>query len=60
MAVIVKISGKTKPESVRKALRKFAKTKKEPVKQTIADFYGALPRTYEDGLTYQKKQRNEW
>ena len=59
MAVILKITRKTKPETVQKALRKLV-TKSSKPKKTIADFYGALPRAYEDGLAYQKKQRDEW
>ena len=49
MAVILKITRKTKPETVQKALRKLV-TKSSKPKKTIADFYGALPRAYEDGL----------
>jgi len=60
MAVVIKITSKTKPGTIQKALRKMAGKKTKPAPKTIADFYGALPHTFEDGLTYQKKQRNEW
>jgi hypothetical protein len=55
---IVRISKSSKPSEVKKALRKFASNKKG--RKRIADFYGALPKTYEDGLTYQRKQRDDW
>ena len=60
MAVIIKVTGKTKPETIQKAHRKIAGKKTKPSKKTLADFYGALPHAFEDGLTYQKKVRNEW
>lgn len=60
MSVIIKVNGKTKPGAIQKALRKVLQKEKKIEKRTIADFYGALPDTFEDGLTYQKKLRNEW
>lgn len=59
MGLIIKISGKEKPDAIRKALDNLLeiRRKKKPV---LADFYGALPYAYEDGLAYQQKQRNEW
>ena len=53
---VIRISKKSKPEEVNKALRKLATSKKS--KKKLSDFYGALPDTYEDGLTYQLKQRD--
>lgn len=58
MGAIIKISKKSKAEDIHKALLKLAGTKK--IKKKLSDFYGALPNTFEDGLTYQQKQRNEW
>ncbi|MFM8849140.1 MAG: hypothetical protein ACKOE5_01925 [Cytophagales bacterium] len=58
MAVIIRVTSKTNPKAIQKALTEASK-KNRPQK-TIADFYGALPTTFEDGLTYQKKLRNEW
>jgi hypothetical protein len=58
MGAIIKISKKSKLEDVRKALLKLAGSKKS--RKKLSDFYGALPNTFEDGLTYQQKQRNEW
>ncbi|GIL23924.1 MAG: hypothetical protein BroJett042_24370 [Bacteroidota bacterium] len=60
MAIIVKVTRKTKPETIQKALRKMAGKRAAGNKKTIADFYGALPSTYGDGLTYQKQLRDEW
>jgi len=65
MGHIVKISAKDKPSRVRKALEELNLKmavkklgKKKP--KTFADFYGSLPGVYGDGLTYQKKVRDEW
>lgn len=60
MATVIKISRKSNPESVRKALQKLARTKKKGKRTKLGDFYGAGKSIYEDGLTYQKKQRDEW
>jgi hypothetical protein len=59
MSVILKINSKTKSETIQKAHTKM-RAKKLRKSKTIADFFGTLPTTFEDGLTYQKKQRNEW
>jgi hypothetical protein len=59
MSVLLKINSKTKAEAIQKALQKL-RNKRGKTTRTIADFLGALPTTFEDGLTYQKKQRNEW
>ncbi len=58
MAVIIKVNSKTKPKAIQQALSKREKSK--PIQKTLADFYGALPKTFEDGLTYQKRLRDEW
>lgn len=58
MATVIKISSKSKPKAVRNALQKQGNRKSKQGK--LADFYGAGPFIYEDGLTYQKKQRDEW
>jgi hypothetical protein len=55
MAVIAKVNHKTKLGAIQKALRKIAGKKNRPSQKTIADFYGALPNAFEDGLNYQKK-----
>ena len=60
MSRVVKISKNSKPEDTHKALNKLAeKIRKKPLR-TLADFYGKMPGVYGDGLTYQKKIRNEW
>lgn len=60
MGQLIKISRKSKPEATRKALDKLRAVKRKKGRQSLADFYGAAPKLYEDGLTYQKKQRHEW
>lgn len=60
MGLIIKISKKSKPEAVRKALDKLTSERKRKRPVTLADYYGAGATIYEDGLTYQKKQRDEW
>ncbi len=60
MAIIVKVNRKTKPGAVQKALKKLAKKNIKADRKTIADFYGALPKVYGDGLKFQKKLRDEW
>lgn len=59
MATVIKISTKDKPSDVRKALSKAMKLRKKG-KKKLSDFYGKMPNLYGDGLTYQKKVRNEW
>ncbi len=60
MGTVIRISKNSKPEQTLKSLEKLAaKTRKKPHK-TLADFYGKMPGVYGDGLTYQKKVRNEW
>ena len=59
MATVIKITRKSKPESIRNALLKLAKSKKKIKGSKLADYYGAGVSIYEDGLTYQKKQRDE-
>ncbi|MBY0433159.1 MAG: hypothetical protein K2U26_03525 [Cyclobacteriaceae bacterium] len=60
MPVLIKVTRKTKTEAIQKALHKIAGKKRQPYKKKIADFFGALPDTFGDGLTYQKKLRDEW
>ena len=55
---VIKVSRKSNQKEVHKALRELTASK--TAKKKLSDFYGALPKTYEDGLTYQLKQRDEW
>lgn len=57
--MVVRISSKSKPEEAQKALERMARARKKNKKKLI-DFYGKLPGLYGDGLTYQKKVRDEW
>jgi hypothetical protein len=59
MGLIVRISAKDKPETVRKELDRLSSNKVKH-RKSFASYYGALPNTYGDGLAYQKKQRDEW
>ncbi len=60
MGVIVRISKNNKIEDARKALEIFTKKSRKKKSKTLTDFYGELPRVFGDGLSYQKKIRNEW
>lgn len=60
MGLILKISKKSKPEAIRRALSKLSAARSRNKPKTLADYYGAGTDIYEDGLTYQKKQRDEW
>ena len=59
MGVIVRISKENK-EDARKALHELSKKRKLKNNKTLAHFYGKMRGVYGDGLTYQKKIRNEW
>lgn len=52
------IKKNTSTDEVRALLRK-RRVKKTAKKAGIKSFFGKLPNI-EDGLTYQKKARNEW
>ncbi len=58
--MVVKISANSKPEEAKKALERLARSRKRNNKKKLAAFYGKLPGAYGDGLTYQKKVRDEW
>ena len=60
MPTVIKITRNSKPESIRRALLKLDEAKKKTKRSKLADYYGAGVSIYEDGLTYQKKQRDEW
>ncbi len=60
MGTIVKISKHSKPQDARKALAKLAEKTRKKTGKTLADYYGKMPGFYGDGLTYQKKLRDEW
>lgn len=57
--MVIKISAKSKPEEAQKALERMARARKKS-KKKLSDFYGKLPGVYGNGLTYQKKVRDEW
>jgi hypothetical protein len=59
MATVIKISSKDKPSKIRKVLNKATRLRSKG-KKKLSDFYGKMPNLYGDGLTYQKKVRNEW
>jgi hypothetical protein len=60
MGTVVKISKHSKPQDARKALDKLAEKGRKKPRKTLADYYGKMPGIYGDGLTYQKKVRDEW
>ena len=59
MGVIIKIGRKSKPEDTNKALAKLVKKRKKRGRN-LSEFYGKLKGVYGDGITYQKKIRDEW
>ena len=59
MGIVIKISSKKKPEEVRKAPEKLNEARGKK-KKKLSDFYGKMPNVFGDGLSYQKKVRNEW
>lgn len=59
MGVIIKISRKSRPEETRKALDKLTDRPKKKGRR-LSDFYGKMKGIYGNGLTYQKKIRDDW
>lgn len=59
MGIVVRITKNSTPENTRKALKKLAEKAGKKTRKKLADFYGKMPGVYGDGLTYQKKIRNE-
>jgi hypothetical protein len=60
MGIVVRISKNSKPENISKALKKLAEKTAKKTRKKLVDFYGKMPGAYGDGLSYQKKIRNEW
>jgi len=57
MRKIAKTSTKNRLMETQKPLKKITKNRK---KSKLADFYGAMPGVYGNGIEYQKKIRSEW
>lgn len=47
------------PEHKIKSMLNKRKGRRKPAQKSVDAFFGKLPKI-EDGLTYQKKVRNEW
>lgn len=60
MGIVVRITKDSTPENTRKALNRLAEKAGKKARKKLVDFYGKMPGVYGDGLTYQKKIRNEW
>jgi hypothetical protein len=56
--MVLVIKKNTSTDEVRAILSK-ARAKRTTKKANVKSFFGKLPNI-EDGLTYQKKARNEW
>jgi len=54
--MVITINKNTKAEEINEALKKMNK----PKKKGLSSFYGKLKGAFGDGLTYQKKIRDEW
>ncbi|MBB5438816.1 hypothetical protein HDC92_002497 [Pedobacter sp. AK017] len=55
--MVIVINKETDEKEIKAALKKISK---DPKKPKLADFFGALPDVFGDGLKYQKKVRSEW
>ena len=56
--MVIEIKKDTPPEEVKKILDTLKKNNKNP-KKDLSEFFGKIP-DLEDGLSFQKKVRNEW
>jgi hypothetical protein len=54
--MIIRLDKNSKPEEINQKLESLAKNKRK----SMAEFSGKLKGVFGDGLTYQKKVRNEW
>lgn len=55
--MVVIINKDANQEEIKNALNKI---KANPEKLNLIDFYGKMKGKFGDGLSYQKKLRNEW
>ncbi len=55
--MVIVANKETNEKEIQDALKKI---KKDSKKSKLADFFGALPGVFGDGLKYQKKIRNDW
>lgn len=55
--MVVIIDKEANQEEIKAALKKI---KPNPEKPKLMDFYGKLKGKFGDGLSYQKKLRDEW
>ena len=56
--MVIEIKKNTSLKEVKKILDTLKKNTKAP-KKDLSEFFGKIP-DIEDGLTFQKKARNEW
>jgi len=57
MSTIIKISSKKSKATV---MRELSELSQKGSGKVLKDFFGALPDTFRDPLSYQKQIRNEW
>lgn len=55
--MVVIINKDADQEEIKPALKKI---KPDPEKPKLMDFFGKMKGKFGDGLSYQKKLRNEW
>jgi hypothetical protein len=55
----VKIENTATEESLKQSLERVRTVRIKRKKPNLAQFFGVLPN-FDDGLTFQKKARNEW
>ena len=59
MGTVVRIKKGNTAAEAKEALSQLIKSRQKQRKK-IADYYGKQPGLFGDGLTYQKKLRDEW
>lgn len=55
--MVIVVNKETNEKEIEAALKKIKNDRKKP---KLADFFGALPGAFGDGLDYQKKIRSDW
>ncbi|MFT4061675.1 MAG: hypothetical protein QM642_04875 [Edaphocola sp.] len=55
--MLIVVDKNTAKKEVKAALKKIGKKSGQP---KLSDFFGKLKGAFGDGLTFQKKLRNEW
>jgi hypothetical protein len=57
--MVIEITKTTTEESLKNSIEHFRNNRIQKNKSNFSEFFGILPNI-EDGLTFQKRARNEW